>query len=212
VVNGIGITRFKIDSFIMTLSMMFVVNGANLILRPSPGGFIPEGYKKALLFKIGDFPVIAVLILALAAIVGHVVLQKRCFGRAIYAVGGDDNSARMSGIDPNFTRTAVFMTSALCSALAGLFIAARIGSGNASIGDGYVFDSFTTVFMGGTLVTGGVGGYGGTLVASLIIASLGRILQFLGITIWYQFIIKGLLLAGVAGFQLYFVRKGSETA
>jgi ribose/xylose/arabinose/galactoside ABC-type transport system permease subunit len=91
-----------------------------------------------------------------------------------------------------------------------LFIAARIGSGNAEAGAPYLFDSFTTVFMGGTLVTGGVGGYGGTLGAALIISCLGRILQFLGINIWNQFIVKGALLASVAGLQLYFTQKDKK--
>ena len=61
--------------------------------------------------------------------------------------------------------------------------------------------------MGGTLVTGGVGGYRGTIASALIIASIGHILQFLGITIWYHFIVKGLLLAGVAGIQLFMVSR-----
>jgi ribose transport system permease protein len=92
-----------------------------------------------------------------------------------------------------------------------LFVAARIGSGNAEAGAPYLFDSFTVVFMGGTLVTGGVGGYAGTLGAALIISSIGRILQFLNIIIWYQFIVKGALLASVAGLQLYFVGRRRRT-
>lgn len=116
----------------------------------------------------------------------------------------------MSGINIDRTKIKVFIVSGIASAVAGLFVAARIGSGNAEAGAPYLFDSFTTVFMGGTLVTGGVGGYSGTLAAALIISSIGRILQFLGITIWYHFIVKGVLLASVAGIQLYIVRGGRE--
>jgi ribose/xylose/arabinose/galactoside ABC-type transport system permease subunit len=116
----------------------------------------------------------------------------------------------MSGINVDQTLVKTYIISAIASALGGLFIAARIGSGNAEAGAPYLFDSFTTVFMGGTLVTGGVGGYGGTLGAALIISSLGRILQFLGINIWNQFIAKGALLASVAGLQIYFARKGRQ--
>jgi len=209
-INGLGITKLNINPFIMTLSMMFLLTGVNLLIRPSPGGYIPESYKHFLLYQLGEFPLVPFIILLLTAFVGIVILQRRKFGRQVYAVGGDSASARMSGVDVDLTRIKVYVVSALASALAGLFIAARIGSGNAQAGAPYLFDSFTTVFMGGTLVTGGVGGYSGTLAASLIIASVGRVLQFLGITIWYHFIVKGVLLASVAGIQLYIVQRGKE--
>lgn len=210
VMNGVGITKLNINPFIMTLCMMFFLTGINLLIRPSPGGYIPDTYKKVLLFRTGDFPLVPFAILLLTAVVGIVVLQKRKFGREVYAIGGDPASARMSGINVDRTKIQVFIVSGIASAIAGLFVAARIGSGNAEAGAPYLFDSFTTVFMGGTLVTGGVGGYSGTLAAALIISSIGRILQFLGITIWYHFIVKGVLLASVAGVQLYIVRGGRE--
>jgi ribose transport system permease protein len=206
--NGFGVSKLKIDSFIMTLGMMFFLTGVSLLIRPSPGGFIPRTFKKILLYQVADFPLVPFLILLLAATIGILVLQKRRFGREIYAIGGDPESAKMSGVNVDRTRIKVFIVSALSAAMAGLFISARIGSGNAEAGAPYLFDSFTAVFMGGTLVTGGVGCYRGTVASALIIASIGHILQFLGITIWYYFIVKGLLLAGVAGIQLLIVRGG----
>jgi len=203
--NGLGVSKLNIDSFIMTLGMMFFLTGVNFLIRPSPGGFIPGTFKRVVLYQVADFPVVPFLILLLAAIVGILVLERRKFGREIYAVGGDQQSAKMSGVNVDRTRIKVFAVSALSAAMAGLFISARIGSGNAEVGAPYLFDSFTAVFMGGTLVTGGVGGYRGTIASALIIASIGQILQFLGITIWYHFIVKGLLLAGVAGTQLLIV-------
>ena len=209
-INGLGITKLGINPFIMTLCMMFFLTGVNLLIRPSPGGYIPDSYKEVLLFQIGDFPLTAFLILVCTAIMGSVLLQRRRLGRVIYAVGGAPERARMSGINVDQTLILTYIISAIAAALGGLFIAARIGSGNAEAGASYLFDSFTTVFMGGTLVTGGVGGYAGTLGAALIISSLGRILQFLGINIWNQFIAKGALLASVAGLQIYFTRKGRQ--
>ena len=206
-INGVGVSKLGIDSFIMTLGMMFFLTGVTLLIRPSPGGFIPVNFKRVLLYQVGEFPLVPVLILLLTGFVGILVLQKRKFGREIYAVGGDPESAKMSGVDVDRTRIKVFMVSALSAACAGLFVSARIGSGNAEAGAPYLFDSFTAVFMGGTLVTGGIGGYRGTIASALIIASIGHILQFLGITIWYHFIVKGLLLAGVAGFQLFIVSR-----
>ncbi len=207
-INGLGVSKLRIDSFIMTLGMMFFLTGVTLLIRPSPGGFIPRTFKKMLLYQIADFPLVPFLILVVVAVIGILILQKRKFGREIYAIGGDPQSARMSGVNVDGTRIKVFVVSAVSSALAGLFISARIGSGNAEAGAPYLFDSFTAVFMGGTLVTGGVGCYRGTIASALIIASIGHILQFLGITIWYHFIVKGLLLAGVAGVQLVIIRGG----
>jgi ribose transport system permease protein len=209
--NGLGVSRFRIDPFIMTLCMMFFMTGVNLLIRPSPGGFIPDGFQHFLLYQIGEFPLASVVVLLLTAAVGHVVLQRRKFGRDVYATGGDPDYARMSGINTDRTLLMVYIVSAVAAALGGLFIAARIGSGNAEAGASYLFDSFTAVFMGGTLVSGGVGGYAGTLGAVLIIASIGRILQFLGINIWYHFIVKGVLLASVAGLQLYFIHRRRRT-
>lgn len=210
-INGFGITKLRIDPFIMTLCMMFFLTGVNLLIRPSPGGYIPDGYKNFLLYQVGDFPLVAFLILVVIAAVGYIVLKKRKFGREIYALGGEPEYAHMSGINTDLTRIKVYVVSAVASALGGLYLAARIGSGNAEAGASYLFDSFTTVFMGGTLVTGGVGSYSGTLGAALIISSIGRILQFLGINIWYHFIVKGVLLASVAGIQLYFVGKARRS-
>jgi ribose transport system permease protein len=209
-INGLGITKLRINPFIMTLCMMFFLTGINALIRPSPGGYIPDSYKELLLYQIVEFPLTAFLILVATAIVGTLILKRRKFGRQVYAIGGAPERARMSGINVDQTLVKTYITSAIAAALAGLFIAARIGSGNAEAGAPYLFDSFTTVFMGGTLVTGGVGGYLGTLGAALIISSLGRILQFLGINIWNQFIVKGALLAGVAGLQIFFTRKRRE--
>mgnify|MGYP000061761724 CR=1 FL=1 len=206
-INGFGVSKFNIESFIMTLGMMFLLKGIAFLLRPTPGGYIPESFQKALLYKISGFSIVAVLILILVAVIGITVLQRRKFGREIYAVGGDPNAAKMAGINVDKTKIKAFIISAICAGLGGLFIAARIGSGNSNAGDPYLFDSFTVVFMGGTLVTGGIGGYKGTFGSTLIIASLSSILQFMGITIWYHFIIKGLLLAGVVGIQLYIIRR-----
>jgi ribose transport system permease protein len=201
-INGLGITKLKIDPFIMTLCMMFFLTGVNFIIRPSSGGFIPDGYKDFLLYTVNSFPIIAVLILVIVATVGYIVLKRRGFGRSIYAVGGESNFAKMAGIDVDLIRIETYIASSIASALGGLFLAARIGSGNAAAGSPYLFDSFIVVFMGGTLVTGGVGGYAGTLGAALLISSIGQILQFLGVNIWWQYIIKGALLVSVAGIQL----------
>ncbi len=206
-INGLGISKLQIDPFIMTLCMMFFLTGVNFIIRPTSGGIIPDAYKNILFYSINSFPIVAVLILVLVALVGYIILKRRKFGRDIYAVGGDPDYAKMSGVNVDLVRIKTYIVSAIASALGGLFLAARIGSGNAAAGSPYLFDSFIVVFMGGTLVTGGVGGFAGTIGAVLLISSIGQILQFLGVNIWWQYIIKGTLLVSVAGIQLYVAKK-----
>ena len=205
--NGIALIKLHVGSFIITLATMFIVNGIALIIRPSPGGVIAKEFEDLMLFGVGGFPVTAFLILVVAGIIGELILQRRVLGREIYSTGGNPEAAKAMGININKVKIIVFMISGFCAALAGLFMAARIRSGNAIVGAPYLFDSFTAVFMGGTLVTGGIGNYRNSLAAALLIASISRILQFLEVSIWYQFVIKGLLLLGVAGAQLITVKR-----
>lgn len=201
VVNGLGITKLGITSFIMTLGMMFFINGVALFIRPSPGGIIPKIFKNIMLYHVVGLPLTAILIIVSASVIAVFFLQRREFGRHVYAVGGDPEIAKLLGVNVDWTRIKVFAISAVCAAIAGLFIAARIGSGNATAGGPYLFDSFVVVFMGGTLISGGAGGYKGTIGAALIIASLSHILNLMGVLIWYHYIVRGILLAGVVAAQ-----------
>ncbi len=209
-INGLGITIFKIEPFIMTLGIMFVLNGLGLALRPSPGGYISEGLRNFFLLSVGNFAYIPLVMIIVFGILGTLMLNKTSLGRQIYAVGGNIKAAQMSGIRVKRTKVLVYTISAAVSALSGVFIACRISSGNAESGARYLFDSFIVVFMGGTLVSGGVGGYSGTISSSLIIASLVYILQFFEISSWYQFIIKGLLLLIVTGIQILLQNRRSK--
>lgn len=206
-INGIGVAKFKINPFIMTLGMMFIIDGVSLIIRPSPGGIIPDSLKNILLYRIGDFALAPFLIIIVTGLFGTYLLKKRALGRQIYAVGGDPKSAKMSGINVDKIKIIIFVLSSVFSAIAGIFIACRISSGNASAGASYLFDSFIVVFMGGTLVSGGVGEFSGTIAAALIIASLVNIIQFINISSWYHYIIKGVILVMVSGIQIYFLNK-----
>lgn len=206
-VNGFSIIKLRLPSFIVTLSMMFVVTGIALIIRPSPGGYISEAFKKIMLFDLQGFPITTFFVLVFVGIFGELILQGTSFGRHIYATGGSVHAANLMGVNTNKIKIIVFMISAVCAAIGGLFVAARYSSGNAVAGAPYLFDSFTAVFMGGTLVTGGIGNYKNTLAAALLTSSLIAILQFIQVNIWYQYVIKGLLLLGVAGSQLLIIKE-----
>ena len=93
-INGLGVVKAKIDSIIMTLATMFAVNGLALLIRPVPGGYIDPTFSKFILYTVSDFPLTTFILFLTLSITGALLLQRRNFGREIYAVGGDKEKAR----------------------------------------------------------------------------------------------------------------------
>jgi len=204
VINGIGVSKFKIDSFIMTYGMMVIVMGITLIIRLSPGGYINPGYINFLLYKIGPISLTPIILLILTLFTGEFVLKRTNFGRNIYAVGNDEKKAIRAGINVTLVRTAVFAISGVTASLGGLFLSAVIASGDSTIGDSYLFDSITAVVLGGTSLSGGRGDFKGTMGAVLILSTLGRVFNMIGVGIWYTYLIKGILLVIVIAIGSFF--------
>lgn len=206
-INGLGVARFKVNSFIMTFGTMVIAQGLALLIRDYPGGYIPSSYINSLLFQAGSVPLTPLVLFMGTFLGGELVLQKRNFGRLIYAVGGSEENARKAGINTILIKTSVYAISGLTASLGGLFLAAEIACGDPTVGGVYMFDSITAVVMGGTLLTGGRGNFKGTIAAVLIISSIGSILNMKGVDIWYQNVIKGLLLVTVVAARSIFLEK-----
>jgi len=206
-INGLGVARFKVNSFIMTFGTMVIAQGLALLIRDYPGGYIPPSYINSLLFQAGSVPLTPLILFMGTFLGGELVLQKRNFGRLIYAVGGSEENARKAGINTILIKTSVYAISGLTASLGGLFLAAEIACGDPTVGGVYMFDSITAVVMGGTLLTGGRGNFKGTIAAVLIISSIGSILNMKGVNIWYQNVIKGLLLVTVVAARSIFLEK-----
>jgi ribose transport system permease protein len=211
-INGIGVSKFRIDSFIMTFGMMAVCQGIGLLVRDYPGGYIPPGYIKFLLKETGHVALTPLVILIVVLLVGEFILKRTNFGRGVYAVGNNDVIAYISGINVTLIRTAVFTISGLTAAIAGLFLSAVMASGDSTVGSLYPLDSITTVVMGGTLLAGGRGDYKGTIGAVLILTSLARIFNLAGINIWYTYVVKGLLLLIIVAIRMFGAKEGREVA
>lgn len=209
-INGIAISKFRIDSFIMTFGMMSVCQGIGLLIRDYPGGYIPPGYINFLLKETRHIALTPLLILIIVLVVGEFVLKRTNFGRAVYAIGNDDVIAHRSGINVSLIRTAVFIISGFTAAMAGLFLSAVMASGDATVGSLYPLDSITAVVMGGTILAGGRGDYKGTIGAVLILTSLARIFNLIGINIWYTYIAKGLLLLIIVAIRMFGVKQERE--
>lgn len=192
--NGFLIATFKIAPFIATLGMMTAARGMALIYsngrpisRLQPGfNWIGQG---DLLF----IPV-PIWILAIVAVAAHIVLNFTRFGRHTYAIGGNEQAARVSGINLNRIKVGIFTLSGLLAGLAGIMLAARIGSGNPQLGTGIELDAIASAVIGGTSFNGGVGTIWGTIVGALIIGVINNGMDLLNISPFMQQVVKGTII------------------
>ena len=190
-INGSLIAGFKIAPFIATLGMMTAARGLALIYsngrpisRLSPAfNFIGQG----------DFLFLPVpiWILAIVAVGAHIILNFTRFGRHTYAIGGNEQAARVSGIHLNKIKVGIFALSGLLAGLAGIMLAARIGSGNPQLGTGIELDAITAAVIGGTSFNGGIGTVWGTIVGALIIGIINNGLDLLNVSPFMQQVVKG---------------------
>lgn len=191
--NGLGVTKLKVSPFMMTLGMMSIVEGAAIFLRPQPGGIIPREFGKPLTGNIGPIPVPLVFFGA-TALIGYFILNRTLLGRHIYATGGNEASARLSGIHTDRVKILAFVFCSVMAAMAGIFISARIRTGDALVGASFGLDSITAVAIGGTSLMGGRGGIVGTIAGAFMVALLANILNLVGVSSFYQYVLKGLLI------------------
>ncbi len=207
--SGFVITRFGIPPFVATLAMMFVCRGVAFIICKERPVEIPYEYEKLKvlgmglvgknLFGVKWFPGIPVSgIIMLAGIVFfHILLSGTVFGRKVYAVGGNEEASRLSGINVKRIKFLVFaITGALCG-LSGIIQAATLGSGDPKSGEKWELSVIAAVVVGGTSLFGGKGTIIGTFVGVLLIRVLAVGVNFLGFSRFWQYVVLGgvLLLA-----------------
>ncbi|MFP4647052.1 MAG: ABC transporter permease [Candidatus Acetothermia bacterium] len=201
-VNGVGISKLMIHPLIATLSTMAVAEGLALLILPRPGGYIPYDFVQLLSAKLGPFSV-PFLFFLLSAVLLYLLLHHTSFGRHLYAVGGDEQSARVSGLAVDWIKIKAFTLCGLFAAIGGLFLSVRIASGDPTAGSAYTLDSLTAVLMGGTTFAGGRGGIGGTIAGVFILLLLKNVFNFLGIHTYWQHVFKGLILvAAILAYNL----------
>ncbi|MCQ5130161.1 ABC transporter permease [Butyricicoccus faecihominis] len=191
--NGFGIVRLRIPPFIMTLSTMCMVNGIALKIRPVPGGSIPYGFMDLLFGRVGIFPHALLLWSVLGAALIW-LLHHRRFGRNLYAIGGNAATAALSGIPVGRVRVQAHVLCSVIAAVGGICVAARMGSGDATLGDLTGMDSVTVCVLGGISLFGGQGNIVGLLASTLILSGISNILNMIGVSSYYQYVFKGLVL------------------
>ncbi|GAJ96515.1 ABC transporter permease [Agrobacterium rhizogenes] len=190
-INGFFIAYFRVPAFVTTLGMLSVARGATLLYsggRPIPN--LSAGFRWLGQGSVVGIPV-PVIIFAIVFAVAAVVLRYAVYGRRIYAVGGNPRSAKTSGIDVSATIFSVYVIMGALAGIAGVMLTARTTSALPQAGLGYELDAIAAVVIGGTSLTGGVGRIGYTLVGVLIIGMISNGLDLMGVSSYYQQIIKG---------------------
>lgn len=189
--NGFCVAFGRMPSIIVTLATMGGAHGLALIYT---GGYPVSGLPPWFAW-IGRGEALGlqtpILIMLAVYAVGYVILHHTAFGRYVYAVGGNEEAARLTGIRVPRTKMLVFTISGLTAAIAGLVITSRLMSGQPSIGEGYELDAIAAVVLGGASIAGGRGVVLGTLVGAMLLAILNNGLNLMGVSSYLQDVIKG---------------------
>jgi ribose/xylose/arabinose/galactoside ABC-type transport system permease subunit len=208
VVNGLLVTRLKIPPFLASLAMMLVVRGAALKATDARPIEIPDGVRRGFLsISDGLFPV---ALMAAVLVVTWLVLVRTPFGRHVYAVGGNPEAARLSGIRVRRVLLLVYAACGLLAGLAGVMVASRVGAGDPNSGEGYELDAVAAAVVGGTSLFGGRGSVWGTLTGALFIGLLNNGLNLFEVQHYDQKIVKGLVLLAATSLDLWRGRDGVE--
>jgi ribose transport system permease protein len=192
--NGLTITRFKVPPFVSTLAMLTIARGLTMLLT---GGFPITGFSANMAF-IGTgwflgipMPVWISAVVVLAAVV---MTNKTRLGRHIYAIGGNETAAELSGLKIKKIKLIVYSIAGALSAIGGIIVTSRLDSAQPNAGVGFELDSIAAVVIGGTSLSGGKGTIMGTVQGALIIGILNNGLVLLNVSPFWQQVIKGLVI------------------
>jgi ribose/xylose/arabinose/galactoside ABC-type transport system permease subunit len=194
--NGVLVTLGRLPPFIVTLGMMSVARGLALLYtegRPISG--FDSGFRMLATGRVAFVPVPVLLTLAVY-LVAYVLLNRARFGRYVYAIGGNEEATRLSGVPVRFHKTMVYGLSGFTSGLAAAVLTARLNSAQPIAGIMYELDAIAATVIGGTSLLGGSGTLSGTLIGALIMGVLRNGLNLLGISSFLQQVIIGLVIVG----------------
>ena len=196
IVNGIGVTFLGIQPFIMTLATMAIASGVALLI--SNGTPIPFASENPLIGFLGNGNVAGipgpVIVFAIVALIGALVLRYLPFGRQVYGIGGGLEAARLSGVRTARILIIVYGISGICAAIAGIITTSRLFVGHPTAGSFIMLDSIAAVVIGGTNLMGGRGTIIGTVAGVLLLAMVANLLNLLGVSPFNQQIAKGAII------------------
>ena len=201
-VSGTIIAKFKIPPFIATLGMMLILKGLSLVISSVDPMFFNDtpNYTSlsidSLVSKV--FPAVPIpngaLILFIVALIAAIILNKSILGRYIYALGSNEEAARLSGVNVDFWKISTYALCGMICGIAGLLISSRLNSAEPALGQGYELEAIAAVVIGGTSLSGGRGTILGTLIGAFIISVLNNGLRILGVEEQWQIVVTGFII------------------
>lgn len=193
--NGLIISKGKVQAFIATLAMMTLARGYTLVFTDGKPIGISAGNNADIFTTIGTGYIlgipIPIYITALVFMLAYYILKHTRFGRYVYAIGGNEEATKLSGINVDKIKIYVYAISGALSALAGIIVTSRLSSAQPQAGSGYELDAIAAVILGGTSLAGGRGNIFGTIVGALIIGILNNSLNLMNVSSYYQLLAKG---------------------
>ena len=198
-VNGLIIAKLRVPPFIATLGTQTIIYGIALVLTDAqPIGGFQKIYTRLITGRIGNVRGFHIPYLAIVALVFGVlfwfIYNKTRHGKYMYAIGGNEVAAEVSGVNTTKTTISIYITAGIMYAIAGYLLAAKSGGSSASMGTGYELEAIAGCTIGGVSTTGGIGTVPGILVGVLVFELLKIILQFLSVNPYYNYIVQGLVI------------------
>ena len=195
-INGVIIAKGKVAPFIATLATMTIYRGLTLVYTDgSPISGLGDSITFQMVGKGYFFGIpVPVLTMLIAFFALWFILHKTTFGRRVYAVGGNENASRLSGINTDRVKIMVYSLTGMLAALSAIILTSRLNSAQPTAGTSYELDAIAAVVLGGTSLTGGKGWIFGTLVGALIIGVLNNGLNLIGVSSFFQQVVKGVVI------------------
>jgi ribose transport system permease protein len=213
-VNGLVITKLRVNAFIATLGMALVIRGYIESRWDGPAGNVPDSFENLGFDRWGPIPLSVILLLAVVAIAWFLLRYTR-FGNRLYAVGGDEQITKLSGVRTHRVIITAHVLCAVAAAITGLFLASRLGAGSPLVGQeaSYDLQSIAAVVLGGTYLLGGRGGVLGTLAGVFILAMLDNTFDQLEVNSFAKDVARGLIIiAAVAAYSVRWRRRRRSEA
>jgi ribose transport system permease protein len=193
-INGLIIAKGKIQAFIATLATMTIFRGVTYVYtNGTPVSGLGQSFMMLGNDKILGIPIPVIVMIVIFAASYYILTQIR-YGRYVYALGGNEDSARLSGINTQRIKTMVYVLSGIMAAISGIIVTSRIGSASPNAGTGFELDAIAAVVLGGTSLAGGEGSIIGTIIGAVIIGVLNNGLNLMNVSPFYQLIVKGLVI------------------
>ncbi len=211
--NGFFVAKCRLQPMIVTLASLSIFRGATLVLTNGASISINKTAGASAFKLLGqgavfnDFLPVPIIIMAVIYAIVYYILNKTAYGRHIYAIGGNEDAAYLSGISVVKTKILGFMASGLMAGVAGIIVTARVAAAQPLAGQGYEMDAIAAVVIGGTSLRGGEGHVLYTIIGAVIIGMLNNILNLKDVSSYYQTIIKGGVILAAVLLDAYSKRK-----